>query len=317
MNESIPRRHLLAIVGAALASRGSSPTLGAAAYRPPITTIAFSPDGTAMLAGSQSGVSIRNGDASRNLATEMDNVNGMRFLPDGKSFLLAGGDPAETGVLERYSWPQATRLNRREMHDDVLYSIDISPDGSRYVLASGDEVCSVHSLADEAPLSRFTKHSRAVLAAKFLPDSRTVVSASRDQTLRVWNSDSGNNIRTLHNHSRDVRALATKPTVEGLPMVASASADLTIRFWQPTIGRMVRFVRLESEALCIAWLAGGERLVAGCRDGKVRLIDPLDVVVIKTIDVSPGWVHCVAVDPVNDRRAVFGTVDGQTQAIEI
>ena len=55
-------------------------------------------------------------------------------------------------------------------------------------------------------------------------------------------------------------------------MVASAAADRTIRFWQPTIGRMVRYVRLPSAALAIAWI-GDETMVASCRDGKLRVIN--------------------------------------------
>ena len=145
----------------------------------------------------------------------------------------------------------------------------------------------------------------------------TAVSASRDQTLRVWNTNTGENLRTLHNHSRDVNGLALQPAASGLPVVASASADATVRFWQPTIGRMVRFARLPSEPLSIAWVAGAAKLIAGCRDGKARLIDPVSVNTTETLDVSDGWLYAISVDPLDDHRVVIGSTRGLIKILRI
>lgn len=293
---------------------------------PPITAVVLSPDGESILAGSQAGVSIRNvatGEPTGTIACDMDNVHDLQFSPQGDSLAVAGGIPGETGVVEFFSWPQPNRQRRIETHDDSIYSIDHSADGSRWAVASGDEVCSLYLSGDDKAARRFTDHSRAVTAVRFLPDSRTLVTASRDQTLRVWNSDNGESIRTLHNHSGDVTALAVKPSPTtdsnptGLPMIASASADLTVRFWQPTIGRMVRFARVPSQPLCLAWIAGGEQLVAGCQDGRARVIDPLRVAVTESIDVSPGWLYSSAVDRRSDRRVIFGTTNGETTSVEL
>ncbi len=313
------RRRLISVLGAGAVSTGCPSLLMANATRPPITTVRFAVDGQSIVAGSQAGISIRTpaGEVLREIECQMDNVNATQFLPNGDTLLVAGGVPGEAGVMERFDWPAATRQRRVVIHDDLLYGLGCSPDGSRYAVGSGDGACSVRSVRGDKRVSVFSMHSRAVLAAVFLRDNRTVVSASRDQTLRVWDSESGQSIRTLHNHSRDVSALATRPMADGLPMVASASADLTVRFWQPTIGRMVRFIRLPSEPLCIEWLDNGERLVAGCRDGKARVIDPVNVVVDQTLEVSPGWIHCAAVDPLNQRRFVLGTIDGQTRMLSI
>ena len=77
-------------------------------------------------------------------------------------------------------------------------------------------------------------------------------------------------------------------------MVATAAADRSIRFWQPTIGRMVRYIRLESEPLDIAWIDEAS-IVASCIDGKIRVIDANRVQVRDTLSVMPGWAYAVAV----------------------
>ena len=91
-------------------------------------------------------------------------------------------------------------------------------------------------------------------------------------------------------------------------MVASAAGDRTIRFWQPTIGRMVRYVRLESEPLNIAWTSDGSR-IRGRRVWMVdvRVIDSDEVKVTQTIQAIDGWAYSVAVHPTDGSIAVAGS----------
>ena len=255
----ISRRQMIATCAAVSASCDAM----AASSPPHVTAVAFSPDGKQIVAGSQAGVSIRSvgEDAvAGRIATELENVHDICFSPDGQLLAVAGGIPGESGVIEIVDWPSGELRQRIEPHGDVVYQVDFAADGSRLVSASADEVCAMNVIGKDRPAARFTQHSRAVLAVTMLPDGETAVSASRDETLRVWNTKTGENLRTLHNHSREVHALALQPGSGGLPLVASASADGTVRFWQPTIGRMVRFVRLPSEPLSIAWVVGGDEI---------------------------------------------------------
>ena len=98
-------------------------------------------------------------------------------------------------------------------------------------------------------------------------------------------------------------------------MVASAASDKTIRFWQPTIGRMVRYIRLKSEPLNIAWTNDGERILASCVDGHLRVVDPVEVTVMQDLPATDGWSYAIAVHP-HDHSAVIGGINGQIRRIE-
>ncbi len=286
---------------------------------PPITSLTFSPDGKQVVAGSQAGVTVRDletGNIVRSVDVTMDNVHDVAISPDKKTLIIAGGNPGETGAVELRTWPTLERQQKLLLHDDVIYSVDFSADGSHWVVASGAEVCSVFRMGTDKPLCRFTQHSRGVLSSVFLPNGKTIVSCSRDETLRVWNALTGESIRTLHNHSRDVLGLAVRKSDSGLPMIASASNDLTVRFWQPTIGRMVRFARLSSAPLCIAW-CDQDKLIAGCSDGSARLINSQSVQVEHIFPIASGWIHSIAVDPTDDQRIAFGTINGEVKTIHI
>lgn len=292
----------------------------AADLRPHITAIAYSRDGKQLLCGSQAGVSIRNasdGVVDGEIDAEMESVNDVRFSPDGQLLAIAGGVPGESGMVELRHWPDLGLRQRVEPHGDVVYQVDFTPDGKKLLSASADEVCSVHSIDDNRTHARFTQHSRAVLSVKSLPGGEFAVSASRDETLSVWSTNSGEKLRTLHNHSRAVHALALKSEDGKLPLVASASSDATVRFWQPTIGRMVRFARLPSVPLSIAWVDDGHRLVAGCRDGVARLIDPISVSITNSIEVSDQWIYAIAVNPSDNHRIAIGGSRGLVETFSV
>lgn len=311
------RRSVLswAAAGFAMPAIANEPAGSAA---PPTTALTFTPSADRLVAGSQSGLSILDlaGNQTGSISVEMGNVHCLQFSPDGHTLVVAGGNPAETGVIEFIEWPSTKRRKRWARHDDVFYEVQLSGDGARCLATSGDGVCSVITMPSGENESRFIQHSKGVTSAVFLPGGRTVVSGSRDQTLRVWESKTAANIRTLHNHSGDVLALAKKPSVDGLPMIASASADKTVRLWQPTIGRMVRFARLPSEPLCIAW-CGDDQLIVGCRDGTARVIDSNTVKIIQDVNVSGGWLYCVAVSPVDQRLVAFGSDNGEVHRVNL
>jgi WD40 repeat protein len=266
---------------------------------PPVTALAFAPDGKSFVVGSQAGVEVRSwpdGKTTSRLPTKLRHVHDLAFSPKGDVLAVAGGRPGERGEVELYRWPAGTLLSRTHPHKDLVYAVAFSPDGKHWATASADRTCQVHDLASGKEVSAFTGHSRPVLALCFTPDGNHILSGGVDQTIRLWEADTGKAIRSLDNHTGAVHALALRPQEdpEALPMLASASADKTVRLWQPTIGRLVRFARLPERPLTVAWSADGARLLAGCIDGQVRVIDPDTVRIVSTRAALPGWVYSLA-----------------------
>src|SRR5271166_1171910 len=79
------------------------------------------------------------------------------------------------------------------------------------------------------PLIRILEgHSSLVVGVAITPDGRHAVSASYDNTLRIWDLESGQSVRTLEGHSDLVHGVAITP--DGRRAV-SASSDKTLRAW--------------------------------------------------------------------------------------
>ena len=83
-------------------------------------------------------------------------------------------------------------------------------------------------------------HGANISALAFSPDGQYLVSASEDATLKLWNPETGAEIRTLGGHSNLVTALALN--ADGT-QIASASLDHTLRVWNAATGESVAVIR--------------------------------------------------------------------------
>ncbi len=73
------------------------------------------------------------------------------------------------------------------------------------------------------------RHGSSVTAVCYSPDGKTVSSASRDHTLRLWDPTTGKEVRAVAGHQSGVFSVAFSP--DGARLV-SASADNTLLVWR-------------------------------------------------------------------------------------
>jgi WD40 repeat protein len=297
-----------------------SSILGVHGAAPPLTALAFTPDGKAVVVGSQAGLEVRTWPElkpSRTLATELAHVHDLAFAPDGKTLAAAGGTPAYRGTVELYRWPDGKLLHRASPHRDLIYAVAWRSDAAVFATASMDRTVGLHEAASAKTIRVLEGHSRGVLAAVFLPGDAELVTAGIDESLRVWDVSSDKLLRTLPNHTRPVCDLKLRPggDGEGPPVLASVSDDRTVRLWQPTIGRLMRFVRLESAPRAVAWTADGRTLLVACKDGRLRVIDPDTVEVVQDLPALDGVAYCLVVAP--DGSVLVGGENGQLRRLVV
>ena len=70
----------------------------------------------------------------------------------------------------------------------------------------------------------------------FSPDGRTIVSGSRDNKIKLWSVETGQEIKTLVGHSDDVNSVAFSPDGK---TVVSGSKDNNIKLWNAETGKKI------------------------------------------------------------------------------
>jgi hypothetical protein len=126
-----------------------------------------------------------------------------------------------------------------------------------------------HALA-RMGTTRF-RHAGVLLGLAYTPDGKTLVSASHDHTLIVWDLASGKPRRHLEGHALGVRSLALSGDGK---VVVSASEDETIRFWDAASGQSMRQVSLGRRWFTpVALSRDGKTLAFTGADNAVRLLE--------------------------------------------
>jgi len=85
----------------------------------------------------------------------------------------------------------------------------------------------------EALIRSLGGHTESVSACAVSPDGTWVVSASSDETLKIWDAATGTERTTLTGHTKSVKACAVSP--DGT-WIVSASDDRTLKIWDAATG---------------------------------------------------------------------------------
>src|SRR5580704_2416575 len=114
-----------------------------------------------------------------------------------------------------------------------------------------------------------TAHTGSVYTAVFSHDGKYVASGSQDNSIRLWNTHTGDLVRTLTGHNGAVKSLSFSPDDKFL---ASGSDDGTIRIWRVPDGAMLqRWVADEDTVQSVRFSPDGKVLVSGGGDNAIKV----------------------------------------------
>ncbi len=153
-------------------------------------------------------------------------------------------------------------------------------------------------------------HSKAVTALTLLGDGR-LASGSTDQSIKLWDVQTGQCVQTLQGHSKWVRAL----TLLGNGRLASGSYDASIKLWDVQTGQCVQTLQGHSSNVYALTLLGDGRLASGSYDNSIKLWDVKSGQCVQTLQGHREWVSALTL--LSDGRLASGSGDNSIKLWDV
>jgi len=139
----------------------------------------------------------------------------------------------EWGYLLRKANPQLTVLEGEVQN---IYSLAVSPDGTRLATGSEDTMARIWDAQSGQLLKCLEGHVGVIESVAYSPDGRQIATGSGDRTVRIWDAQSGEALLVLKGHDDEVRSVAYNS--DGGRLVSS-SIDRTARVWDARDGKQL------------------------------------------------------------------------------
>ncbi|MCC5642364.1 serine/threonine protein kinase [Nostoc sp. CHAB 5824] len=240
-----------------------------------VKSVAFSPDGEILASGSWDKTiklwDINTGTEICTITGHQLQVNSVAFSPQGQ--LLASASYDRT--IRLWQIPALGRgrgvgsreqgdMNSAELKDHSQGAEDISP----FPLPPAPMPL-VQNRPCYSLLATLSGHAWAVLTVAFSPDGQILATGSDDNTIKLWEVNTGQLICTLVGHSWSVVAVAF--TADGETLL-SASCDKTVKLWRVSTAEEIVTLSGHVDSVSAVAVSKVTQLIAsGSRDKTIKL----------------------------------------------
>ncbi len=197
----------------------------------------------------------------------------------------------------------------------IAHGGEIRRDGR--VMVAGDETgaIQVFDVSSRAILKTWKEHKQPVWTTKFSPgELTTLMSASDDQTVKLWDLPSQESVTTFVGHQDYVRSGAFMPG-QASGLLVSGSYDQTVRLWDPrSSGRSVMVFKHAAPVESVLPLPTGTTVLAAA-DNQISVLDLVAGKPLQLLRNHQKTVTSLCLAS-NDSRVVSGGLDGHVKIFE-
>lgn len=254
-----------------------------------IDSLAISADGQILASGSRDKTvkiwKIQTGQLLHTLTESPGSVVSVAISPDGQ--MIASGS-VEDKVIRVWNLRSGKLLHSLTGHSYQIWSIAFCSDSQTLISSSTDKTIRIWDVSKGQLLRTLSGNLNIVRSVAVSPFGSTIASGNYsnkdliggesstqdDATIKLWNRNTGELLRTLKGHSGTVSSLAIDPFGH---IIASGSYDGTIKIWNLHTGQLLHSLDVRDrrnfpiEVFSLAFSKDGQTLISGSADGTVKI----------------------------------------------
>jgi WD40 repeat protein len=195
--------------------------------------------------------------------------------------------------------------NLAEASADEIQSAIFNPTGKLLIIGWGDRTVTLTDLEQQLKLQTFKPRTTGFYGVAFSTDMRWFAAGSSDDTIKLWDLQTGASIAPLVGHQGFVSGVAFPEN----DYLISASADGTIKVWDIIAAKAVRTLSKHTDQVSgIAVARKSPWLASGSKDQTIKLWNWRTGEEIQTFKEHSGEVTSVAFSP-NEQLIASGSDD--------
>jgi WD40 repeat protein len=258
----------------------------------------------------------------QHLAGLSDRILSLAFSRDGSVLVAGGGTPARFGEVQVWELP-AGRLRRSVMlTGDTVFGVSISPDGSRVAAGCTDNTVRILDAASGKEVAKMGAHENWVLGTVFSVDGKRLVSVGRDRAAKLTDAATGAFQENVNLLRGELSAVARHPAKDVVAIGGEDRVVYVYLMDRPKNMKiaddttLVRKLERQNGAIAaVAWSPDGKRIAVAGAAPEVNLYDAESGAKTASCKGHAAGIYAVAFSPDGSVLATGG-FDGSVRLYE-